>query len=61
MFDALTKVAKAAVNVATLPVSAAMDVVTFGGLVNDRDEPYTFSKAKRIGKDLYDVVDEIAK
>ncbi|MEW9837306.1 hypothetical protein [Mesorhizobium marinum] len=60
MFDLIEKTIKVAANVVTLPVSAAADVVTLGGIINDRDEPYTVSKGKRIVRDTEDVVDKIA-
>lgn len=41
MFDILESLAKAAVSVVTLPVSVAADVVTLGGTLTDKDEPYT--------------------
>lgn len=55
------KLFNAAVDVATLPVSAAVDAVTLGGALVDRDEPYTVSKAKRITKATIDVVEKVAK
>lgn len=60
MFDSLYRVAKCAADVATVPVSIAADAVTFGGLLTDRDETYTESKAKRIAKDSKDILDDIA-
>lgn len=45
MFDNLLK---AAVGVATSPVDVAADIVTMGGALTDRDEPYTVTKAKSI-------------
>lgn len=48
MLDFLTKTVKLAANVATLPVSVAADLVTMGGALNDRDEPYTATHAKRV-------------
>lgn len=60
MFDFLGKAARVVADVATLPVSAAADVVTFGGLANDRDESYTGAKAKRILTDVTDALDKIA-
>lgn len=55
------KLLKSAVDVVTLPVSAAVDVVTLGGAIVDRDEPYTVSKVKRISKDVVDVVEKLAE
>lgn len=61
MFDFVTRSVRAAVDVATLPVSVAVDVATLGGALVDRDEPYTVTKAKRLGKDVADVVRTLAE
>lgn len=55
------KLISTVVDVATLPVSAAVDVVTLGGALVDRDEPYTVSKAKRIGKEAGKVIEKLAE
>lgn len=52
MFDILTSLTKAAVGVATLPVSVAADVLTLGGLSTDEKTPYTVQKLKRIGENI---------
>lgn len=61
MLNILTRTARAAIDVATLPVSAAADFVTLGGALVDRDEPYTVSKARRLGSDVKDVVTSLAE
>lgn len=38
LFDSL---AKAVVNVVSLPVTAVADVITMGGVLSDEDTPYT--------------------
>jgi len=48
MFDKLLRVAY---DTVTLPVSVAVDAVTLGGALVDRDEPYTVSKVRRIGNE----------
>jgi len=58
MFERLIKVA---VDTVTLPVAVAADVVTLGGALMDRDEPYTVSKAKRLGKEVGNVVKVIVE
>lgn len=58
MFDRLIR---AAVDVATLPVSVAVDVVTLGGSLIDRSEPYTVTKAKRLGNDAGEVIRKLAE
>lgn len=55
------KLISAAVDVVTLPVSAAVDVVTLGGALVDRDEPYTVSKVKSLGKDAGKVIEKLAE
>lgn len=49
LFESL---AKAAVAVVTLPVAAVADVVTLGGLLADRDEPYTATAAGNVVRNL---------
>ena len=41
MFGMLESLAKAAVAVVTVPVSVVADVVTLGGALTDKDQPYT--------------------
>lgn len=57
MFDRLFRIAT---DVVTAPIAIAADVVTLGGLVNDRDEPYALTKARRIGSNSAKVVDTLA-
>ncbi|MBO1040422.1 hypothetical protein [Brucella pituitosa] len=57
MFDCLFRIAT---DVVTAPVAVVADVVTLGGMVNDRDEPYTITKARRIGFDTAKVIDKLA-
>lgn len=45
MFGRLVRMA---VDTVTLPVTVVADVITLGGDLTDRREPYTVSKAKRI-------------
>ncbi|THK38140.1 hypothetical protein EHS39_11710 [Ensifer sp. MPMI2T] len=60
MFEFLEKAARLTVNVVTLPVSVAADVVTLGGELNDRGKSYTETKLKRIGKDASKIVEDVA-
>lgn len=55
------KLLKVATDVVTLPVSVAVDAVTLGGALVDRDEPYTVSKARRIGKEAGSVIEKLAE
>lgn len=57
MFSRLTRIVT---DVVTSPVSVAADVVTLGGLLNERNEPYTATKLKRIGRDTAKVMDDLA-
>jgi len=41
MFGMLESLAKAAAAVVTVPVAVAADVVTLGGSLNDKPQPYT--------------------
>lgn len=43
---------KAVVNVVTLPVAVAADVITMGGVLTDKDKPYTVSTAQQMYKNL---------
>ena len=58
-FDALGSVGKAVVNTAIVPVDVARDVVTLGGALSDEDETYTGKRARKIGRNLNNVVDEV--
>lgn len=52
MFGMLESLTKAVVGVVTLPVSVVADVVTLGGSLTDKKEPYTASTASGIVKNL---------
>ncbi len=55
------KLMRAAYDTATLPVAVAADIVTCGGALSDREEPYTVEKAKRIVDDVLTAGDDLAK
>ena len=57
----LGKLASAAVGVVVSPVDIVKDVVTMGGALTDKDEPYSVTRAKQIGNDLTDLPSEIKK
>lgn len=42
------KIVKTAINVATLPVSVAKDVVTLGGVATEQRDSYTSQKLQQI-------------
>lgn len=46
----LVNLAKIAVDVATLPVAAAADIVTLGGELTDRHESYSVTRVKSIAE-----------
>lgn len=52
MFGMLENLAKAAVNVVTLPATLVADVVTMGGALTDKDSPYTAEQLALILKQL---------
>ena len=52
MFGLIESLAKAAVGVVTLPVAVVADVITLGGSLTDKDQPYTASTASDIVKNL---------
>lgn len=41
MFGMIESLAKAAAAVVTVPVAVVADVVTMGGVLTDKDKPYT--------------------
>jgi hypothetical protein len=52
MFGILEDLAKAAVSVVKLPVSVAADAVTLGGVLTDRDKPYTADNVSDLVENL---------
>ncbi|WP_157796372.1 hypothetical protein [Brucella intermedia] len=58
MFDRLIRIAT---DTVTLPVSVAVDAVTLGGALVDREEPYTVTKLKRVAKDAGEIVEKLAE
>jgi hypothetical protein len=57
MFGILTSVVKAASSIVDVPVSIAADVVTCGGLTNDKDETYTGEALGRLVQNVTDIAD----
>ena len=57
MFGMIESIAKAAVAVVTVPVAVVADVVTLGGALTDKDQPYT---ADAVG-DLVDNLKDATK
>ena len=54
MFGMLESLAKAAVGVVAAPVAVVADVVTLGGSLTDKDEPYTASAVSDVVQNLTD-------
>jgi hypothetical protein len=57
--NVLNNMARLAVNVVTAPVAVAADIVTLGGALNDRDEPYILTQADKILDNLDDIIDDV--
>lgn len=55
----LGKLAKGIIDIATLPIDVVKDVATLGGVNTDKEEPYTWSKLKKIQKDGEDIYNEL--
>lgn len=55
----LTQLTKTVLDVVVTPVAIVADVVTMGGELSDRTEPYTATQAKKILKDAQDIPDSI--
>jgi len=53
------KLLKTTIDIATIPVSVALDVITVGGALTEKDTTYTGDHARAVGKDLVDVYDDI--
>lgn len=56
MFGILESLTKAAVAVVTAPVAVVADIVTMGGVLTDKDKPYTAEACENIVKNLEDAV-----
>ena len=56
MLGFIEGLAKAAVGVVTLPVQVVADVVTLGGALTDKDEPYTAKGVSDVMQNLQDAV-----
>lgn len=55
MFEILSKLTKAAVVVVIeTPLAVVADVVTLGGALTDKDEPYTATAIKKVVKNVED-------
>jgi len=52
------KLLKTGFDIVTTPLDVIADVATLGGTCNDRDEPYTVSKLRRLKDDAEEIRDE---
>lgn len=58
MFGMLESLTKAVIGVVVeAPLAVAADVVTMGGALTDKAEPYTASALKRVAENVKDAVD----
>ena len=57
MFDILNSLTKATVSVVSLPVTAVADVVTLGGTLTDKEQPYTAKALEDLVKNLEQAAD----
>lgn len=55
------KLLKTIIDVATLPISIGLDVITVCGALTDRDTTYTGDHARCVGQDLSDIYEDITK
>lgn len=53
----LGKLLKTAIDVATIPVDVAKDVITMGGTLTDKNRPYTSEKLRRLNYDVEEIRD----
>lgn len=59
MFKMLSGLTKAAVGVAVeTPLSLAADIITLGGAITERDEPYTATAVKKVVKNVQESTEE---
>lgn len=54
MFGLIESLTKAALGVVSVPVAVVADVVTLGGALTDKDEPYTASAVGDVVKNIED-------
>ena len=52
MFGMLESLTKASLGVVTVPVAVVADVVTLGGVLTDKSEPYTAEAVSDVVKNL---------
>ena len=58
MFGILDSLAKAAVGVVVeTPISVAADIITLGGALTDKDQPYTADALQKVVKNIQDATE----
>lgn len=58
MFDALKSLGKAAVGlVVETPIAIVADVVTLGGVITDKEDPYTVTAVGKVVKNVSDATE----
>lgn len=58
MFDSLKSLGKAAIGVAVeTPLAVAADMVTLGGAITDKNEPYTAAALKKVAENISDATE----
>lgn len=57
MLGMLANLTKAAVGIATAPIAIAADIVTLGGSLTDKNEPYTATQMRQVVKSVEKAVD----
>jgi hypothetical protein len=55
------KLIKLTLDVVETPIAVVKDVVTLGGAINDKNQPYTLDKIEDIGSDYQKIKDELDK
>ena len=50
---------KTLVDIATIPVAVAADIVTLGGVMTDRDNTYTGDNLRAVANDLVNLYDKL--
>jgi len=53
------KTFKTLIHTATTPLDVAKDIVTMGGVMTDKEKPYTAEKLSKILEDIEELSDEI--
>lgn len=55
----LKKVTKLTLDTVTTPLAVAADLVTLGGILTEKDDPYTIEKLRQLAEDWEETCDEL--